>query len=174
MIDKAKLDEEFEEYSPEELQYIYETQQDLYSPEELDYMKETVEKKKEALSVAISEFLPDEIECEKCGGPNKFSNDVCEYCGHELDKSPYFRRAARLATGEDPEEAENDEERSESYLFHMVISFVIPLVGLIMGAIMLTSNDADKREIGKRCIIIAIAAMILGGILISFFWSNLL
>ena len=174
MIDKAKLNEEFKEYTAEELQYIHDTQQDLYSPEELTYMEEAIARKEEEFRDKLIDYLPEEIECEKCGGPNKFSNETCEYCGHPLNKSSYLKRAAEVAAGGDPDCLREDEDDEESYLFQKVISFLIPLVGFIMGAIMMSGEDPARRSIGKTCIILGIVSAVIYAVIANIFWGSLI
>lgn len=165
-MDKAKLDKELEGYTPEELEYIHETQQDLYTPEELAYLLETADRRRREIDEEARAYLPEEVECPKCGGPNEFDNEECEYCGHALDKTAYLERARGIVTGEfdEGEAAEPDDETSEGggFVFHRVVSFVIPLVGLIMGAVMLASGDEERRAVGKSCILLAVAGVVVG------------
>lgn len=101
MVDVNKLDEELGDADSEQLQYIYDTQKDLYSAEELAYIlklkamrvqEEDAEER--ALLAKAEEYLPKEINCPKCDGPNDFHNDVCRFCGAKLKKAEYYNRAA--------------------------------------------------------------------------------
>lgn len=58
-------------------------------------------------------------------------------------------------------------EGEKSYTFHYVISVVIPLVGFIMGGILLTKEDEDDRSAGKVCIVAGIISVVIG----YFLWS---
>lgn len=160
-MDRAKLEEELAEYPSEELQYIHDTQQDLYSADELDYMRDTIERRKREELERMEAFLPKEIECEKCGAPNEFERSTCKYCENKLDKSAYYERAEFLAQGGDPDDLEEEEEEElKSYVFQYIASFIIPIVGYIMGAILLTKDEDDQRSAGKACLVIAIISTV--------------
>lgn len=101
-MDKAidPIDVELEGNTLEELQYIYETQQDLYTPEELESIEALIASRRAAYDAEktkieglAEEFLPDQIPCQKCGGNNSFGNANCRFCEVELDKSKYYIRA---------------------------------------------------------------------------------
>lgn len=48
-----------------------------------------------------------------------------------------------------------------SYTFQYIISFIIPLVGFIIGGIMITDKDNERQSVGKKCIILGIVSIIL-------------
>lgn len=173
MLDKKKLDEELIGYTPEELQYIHDTQQDLYSEEELAYLLEVAEQRRSELKSEAAQYLPREIECEKCGAPNPIENEVCQYCENKLDKKRYYDRAYKMAEGLDVEEEEEEVEAQESFLFQKVISFLIPLVGFILGAVMLANDNEEKRSVGKSCILLALAGVAVAFVLVVIFWNTL-
>ena len=83
-------------------------------------------------------LLPNEIECPKCFGPNSFSNDNCSFCGAKLNKEKYYNL----------EYYNKDKENEEktSYSFQYIISYIIPLVGLILGAILLSKEEIEKLK----------------------------
>lgn len=58
-------------------------------------------------------------------------------------------------------------------MFQYVISYFIPLIAFILGAIMLTNENIDKRKIGKNCIIMGIVSMIINTIIICIVLLNL-
>jgi len=62
---------------------------------------------------------------------------------------------------------DKENEEKTSYSFQYIISYIIPLVGLILGAILLSKEEIEERDIGKKCIIIAIISMIINTIIIS-------
>jgi uncharacterized membrane protein HdeD (DUF308 family) len=43
-----------------------------------------------------------------------------------------------------------------------ILSFFIPVAGIIVGIIWLNDSDEEKKEIGKVCLIIGIASMLIG------------
>ena len=174
MIDKQKLDEELADCTSELLQYIYDSQKELYSEEELEYIlerkeiqlaKEAEEKRK--LEAEAKKYLPAQIDCPKCGGPNGFKRDTCKFCGAKLDKASYHEHALNLALGiedeDDTPEVQHVEEASEgeSHVAQYVISFILPFVGWIMGGILMTKEDPAQRSVGLNCIVIGLVSGLL-------------
>lgn len=53
----------------------------------------------------------------------------------------------------------------ESYNTYTLISFLIPIVGIIMGAIMLTKDQKIDKKLGEHAIVVSIMGFILWGIL---------
>ncbi|OGS41486.1 MAG: hypothetical protein A3K67_04080 [Euryarchaeota archaeon RBG_16_62_10] len=45
-----------------------------------------------------------------------------------------------------------------------IVSFIIPLVGLIVGIIYYTKPEPEYKEVGKICLIIALLAWVVGAI----------
>jgi hypothetical protein len=56
-----------------------------------------------------------------------------------------------MADGEKPPEPR--------WLFY-ILSFIIPLAGIILGVIYMTKPDAENKRFGKNCLIAAIAAVV--------------
>ena len=134
------LRDEIEHYSIDELELISETQENLYSEEEMKeiraLLQEKINKEKARRETFIKERLPDIINCSKCDGPNEFANEVCKYCGSRLEKKAYYYAASIAYDGIDStEEPSNETEKKSPFLFHYIISFLVPLVGFIIGGI---------------------------------------
>lgn len=170
MVDIDKLDEELGDADSEQLQYIYDTQKDLYSAEELAYILklkaariQEEEDEEKALQVKAEEYLPEEINCPKCDGPNDFHYDTCRFCGAKLDKAEYYRRARNMALGveDDDFDEESNDEGHRSFIAQYIVSFLIPIVGLIMGGVFLTREDQEEHDAGIVCIVLSIASGIL-------------
>lgn len=165
--------EEINNYTDEELDIIISTQKDLYSRDEMAQLQalkaERTHIKQEAYIAMVLARLPETINCEKCDGPNPFSNNVCDYCGHKLNKDKYYTDEyyEQSADKNPPEEVNNS---GNSYTFHYIISFLIPFIGFIVGAIMLANDDSEKSSCGKACIIIGIISMIISSVFIGAFW----
>ena len=155
-MDIEKFNNEIKDYSLDELKLIYETQKDLYSEEEMKIINDRIKiiEKEE-----IEKLLPKEINCPKCYGPNPFENDECMFCNYKFNKSKYYD----LEYYENLEENKKDGEELEkdSYAFQYIISFLIPLVGFILGAILLSKEDDEKVAVGKHCIIIGIVSIVI-------------
>jgi hypothetical protein len=43
-----------------------------------------------------------------------------------------------------------------------VLSFTIPLVGIIVGIIFMTKPDPESRALGRACLILSIVAIVIG------------
>lgn len=153
--------DEIEQYSIDDLELIIETQEDLYSEQEMSELKSLLREKQEIEKQKKLLKMPKIIKCQKCDGPNDFQNDTCVFCGNKLDKNKYLN-------GEYEEDAENEQmqEMEQSFMFHYIISFLIPFVGYIVGAVMLASNDKTKVSSGKVCIILAIISTVLAWIIV--------
>ncbi len=207
------LDRELEGYTLEVLQEIHDTQQDLYSAEEIEHIasliaarRDALDSERKRLEAMVEERLPEEMECQKCGGPNEFTNVKCKFCGAVLDKSEYYDDARAALYGEirdgshaddglhdealsrffaeETEALDDDEgarqqiaapsEGEKSYTFHYVISVAIPLVGFIMGGILLTKDDEEDRSAGKVCIVAGIISVVIGYFLWSFYLNSIM
>lgn len=53
----------------------------------------------------------------------------------------------------------------DSYLTYTVVSLFIPLVGFILGAIMLTKDEKIDRKVGEHAIVTSVLGLIAWGIL---------
>lgn len=167
-MNKETFLKELQQYSADDLRLILNTQQDLYSPDELKLIEEQLENRinqdKKDEEEFIKKHLPDEIPCPKCDGVNTFENEKCCYCGHTFDKSKYYN--INYYRQEESETAAEEETDKHSYTFQYVISFLIPLVGFILGAILLSKDDEEEKSAGKSCIILGIVAVIISTIII--------
>lgn len=164
---------EIQKYTDEELDLIISSQQELYSEDEMQQLRalQSARKKKrqEEYQAKVLSRLPDVIKCEKCDGPNPFSNETCDFCGHKLDKAKYYTDEY-YEMAEESEEPTVDSDAGERYTFHYIISFLIPFVGFIVGAVMLANDDAEKRSCGKVCIIFSIVSIIVSSIVMRLIW----
>ena len=169
MSNKSFVDE-LQQYSADDLRLILNTQQELYSNEELKQIEKQLENRisqdKKDEEEFIKQHLPNEITCPKCDGVNSFENDKCCYCGHVFDKSKYYNKDYYL---QDDFETAEEETDSKSYAFQYIISFIIPLVGFILGAILLSKDDEEEKSVGKTVIILGIVSIVIGTIITVFF-----
>jgi len=166
-----KFTDEIKKYSYDDLKLIYDTQQDLYSSEEMKIIQERMDEMLKTGNLnGTQDFdkkalinqrkLPKKIICPKCDQPNPFENNRCAFCEYEFDKSKYFRDDYIY----DPEDESNnaDTDRSESHAFQYIFSFLIPIIGFILGAILLSKDDEDDRSVGKVCIILGVISVLIG------------
>lgn len=164
--DKSKFLEEIKSYSSNDLRLIESTQQNLYTEEEMTIIREMIVTKEHEEKAEEEEFikahLPKEIICPKCDGVNPFENDNCCFCGYTFDKNKYYDRDYYANT----EDNTTIKEKGNSYTFQYVISFLIPLVGFILGAILLSKDNEEEKQVGKSCIILGIVAVVISTIII--------
>ncbi|MBR4852667.1 MAG: hypothetical protein IKV01_03595 [Clostridia bacterium] len=152
--------DEIKDYSYEDLDLIIASQRELYSDDEWDALLDLYEKKKRIKQDELEARLPKTIPCVKCDGPNPFSNDTCCFCGCKLEKTKYYKDEYY-----ETKQGEQTSSEEESYTFQYIISFLIPLIGFISGAIMLASDDYEKRSCGKICIAIGLVSTVVSTIL---------
>lgn len=119
-----------------------------------------VKKRKEKQEVLLSN-LPKEIICKKCDGPNPFENDICQFCGYVFDKSKYYD----LEYYDELDQDDSQVDDKEGHAFQYIISFLIPLIGFILGAILLSKESEEERELGKACIILGIISIVISMLL---------
>ena len=153
--------EELADCTIDELELIVESQNNAYSNEEMQIVEQVLKEKQNEYKQMLEKRLPKEIDCPKCEGPNDFKNDVCVFCGCTLNKEKYYSESYyNELIEEEQKNVENEGVNSErSYTFHFIISFLIPIVGIITGAIMLSSDNARKCSAGKTCILLSIVSI---------------
>lgn len=160
--------DEIKDYTIDDLELIIETQKELYTKEEMGLLRRLLTQKKDEeiakKNKFIEERLPGIIKCQKCDGPNPFSNDVCKFCGVRLNKKKYYKAASVEYEEEmDPssDNADTSNYTGSSFLFQYIISFIIPIVGFIMGAIMMTGENEDRVSKGKICIVLGVVSVVI-------------
>lgn len=152
---------EIKDYSLDELKEIIETQEDLYTKEEMQTIKERYTYLKDSF---IKKNIPKEIECPKCDGYNNFEEEYCQFCGVKIEKDKYYN----IEYYKEAQVSEPDVEASaKSYFFHYVISFIIPLLGLIIGGIMIADHDEERQSVGKLCIFIGVISVVVSYLLVK-------
>lgn len=154
---------EINSYSIDDLQLIISTQQNLYSEEEMTYIKSCLSAKKDNF---IKSHIPKEITCPKCGGVNDFNQAECSFCTVKLNKDKYYD-IDYYKSQDDTEETKYNKNESQSYAFQFIVSLIIPIVGLVMGGIFLADNDEDRVSAGKTCTVLAMASLIISGIILA-------
>jgi len=86
--------------------------------------------------------------CVSCGRSIAWDANVCQFCGHDYRVQMMAPQpVARVGTG----------MRILVYL----LSFFIPILGFIIGAVFYVNREPDYKHVGKVCIIIALWPIIL-------------
>ena len=167
-----KFKDEIKKYSYDDLKLISDTQQELYSAEEMKIIQDRMgemlksgnlngsqEYKDDSATKTIKKKFPKKIICPKCDQPNPFENDKCAFCEYEFDKSKYYRDDYIYDPAD--EQTSTLTENSQSHAFQYIFSFLIPLIGYILGAILLSKDDEDERSVGKVCIILGLVSTVI-------------
>ena len=154
---------EIDGYSIEELELIYETQKDLYTEEEMSLIKKHLEQCKKTEKEKLEKMLPKEINCSKCDGPNAFENNNCVFCGAKLNKNKYYTLDYYDKNGG------KENSKKDFDIFSYVMSFLIPLVGYILGSILLSKDNPDEKSMGKTCITLGFVSIIVYALIYGIF-----
>jgi len=140
--------EELNKLTLPDICYILLNEKDCYSPNEIMLL----EQRKKELSRIIEEKeyreivknRPKEIICPKCDGVNKSENDTCDFCGYKFKDKDYTNKN------------EEDEKTSNTILF--IISFLMPIIGIILGIIYIAK---DEEDFGKKILLFSIIISII-------------
>ena len=86
--------------------------------------------------------------CVSCGRSIAWDANVCPYCGRDYRFQAMAPQQAQVSEG--------------MKILLYIISFLIPLVGFIVGAVYYTKPEREYRELGKMCIILGVVGVLLG------------
>lgn len=98
--------------------------------------------------------------CSNCSEKLDEDSFKCKYCGHMTVPSPTQDYSYRRHTYQSP-----SADNSSAVILLFIATFLIPLVGLIVGGIYALDDDPDKSSIGKGLIIFGLIMIVLGVIL---------
>ena len=91
---------------------------------------------------------------------------VEQYSNGTYDNQDYIKNTLpSIPLPPPPKQTVSSPVNTESYTFHYVVSFLIPFLGFILGANMLSSTDFKRQSVGKTCIILGVASVIISGII---------
>jgi hypothetical protein len=90
-------------------------------------------------------------QCVSCGRSIPWTANVCPYCGHDYRVSTYNHPQQETLSGG---------MRALVY----ILSFLIPLAGIIIGIVFYVKPDPEMKRVGKNCIIIAIVVWAIAAI----------
>jgi len=139
--------------SIDDIELILEDQLDMYNKDEINLLKEELKRRKE---LEEAQSLNRVIRCIKCDGENLLSDEACKYCGYKINKNRYKS---------DNEEDKEEKEVANSNRSLYIISFLIPIVGIILGIVYI---GKDEEDLGKSLIIFSIFIIIIYSATIRF------
>ena len=96
--------------------------------------------------------------CPDCGKSYSDTAAACPNCGYNTGT------AAVVKIGSSPKDNIGN---LDAFLLY-VLSFLIPLAGFIIGAIYVSKNEADYKDVGQGCLLLAlinIIVILLGSII---------
>lgn len=99
--------------------------------------------------------------CSKCNEKLEDGALKCRYCGTPTIKVKYSPSAQQLYAG-----------RGKSYFLLYLVTFIIPIVGLIVGGIFSFDNDPEKSAAGNGILIFGIILIVIEAIIVSIVISN--
>ncbi len=85
--------------------------------------------------------------CVSCGRAISWDANVCPYCGHDFRVTPSYGSGEQISDG-------------MKILFY-ILSFLIPIVGFIVGAIYYMKPEPELKQVGKMCIILGLVSILL-------------
>ncbi len=97
--------------------------------------------------------------CVSCGRSIAWDANVCPYCGHDYRVAMMGPAAptARMSDG--------------MKILLYILSFLIPLIGIIVGVIYYVKPEPEYKEVGRNCIIIAVIMWVIGALCAVAFWA---
>lgn len=157
---------ECEAYSIDDLKLIIDTQKDLYNKDEMKCLIETLNEKREAAEIERINNLPKEIICPKCDMIFSISSEKCPFCEFNFkDTNDMYKYAVNKN-----ENLENEDEdvttETNSNIIAYIFSFLIPLVGFILGANLMSKDNENEKSQGIICIILGIISIIVSTVIV--------
>lgn len=99
--------------------------------------------------------------CPRCG--KDYNGILCEKCGY----TPYPEDEPQAFDQDEPLSERQTYQPANSNRSRHVWSFLIPLVGIILGAILLSKPDQESREEGTACLLWAFVSWLITGLIIG-------
>ena len=96
--------------------------------------------------------------CVSCGRAIAWDANVCPYCGRDY-------RVQMMA----PAQAQPFMSEGVKVILY-ILSFLIWIVGIIIGVIYYTKPDQESKEFGKMCLILAVLGLVVGALCGVFAW----
>lgn len=101
--------------------------------------------------------------CDKCGEKLKPGVRNCPNCGHFISKG--LPEPEKKYLYQSTQSSNYSEGSSNTFLY--CASFLIPFIGFIAGAVMLTTDDPYKKSAGSTCIVLGVVSVIVCAIIVS-------
>ena len=159
-----KFKTECEAYSIDDLKLIIDTQKDLYNEDEMKCLIETLNEKREAAENERIKNLPKEITCPKCDMVFSINSEKCPFCEFNFkDSNDMYKYAVKNENLKDDEETTEANGNLIAYIF----SFIIPLVGFILGANLMSKDNENEKSQGIICIILGIISIIISTVIVT-------
>jgi hypothetical protein len=101
--------------------------------------------------------------CVSCGRGIDWDSMICPYCGHD------YRMPANLAHPR-PDEPVSGGMRALFY----ILSILIPIVGIVIGAVYLMDPRQGHKRIGKVCMILGVVSLLLAVVISALLYAVVL
>ncbi len=98
--------------------------------------------------------------CPKCGKPNPDDAQFCGDCGMPLPTAETAPSAARPGRSPGPAAGATAVSR-ELKIGIIIATLLVPLVGIIMGAVYMADANPDKKSVGRTWLLVGIGVVIL-------------
>lgn len=96
--------------------------------------------------------------CVSCGRSLDWDVNVCPYCGHDFRIVATGPVQTTVGTG--------------LRIVFYILSFLIPVAGIIIGIVFLTRDSPDEKHVGKICVILGVVSIVLtiGATALMYLW----
>ena len=108
--------------------------------------------------------------CKECGHEMAINATSCPSCGFIVNESAFYNQPQVYANNVVDE---SQGEKHDIALIGLIMSFIVPIVGLIMGIIALNANKGKKnsaRTMGLIATIVSATYMILVVLILVFYF----
>lgn len=173
-------------YSIDDLELIIETQKELYTDEEMKCLINVLECKKQDIETEKNKSIPTEMKCPKCDVILPIETQKCPYCEFEFGNKNYKYAIIKDNINTDNigdcdscndeisdygnkdynynDETSESNEKENNFVTY-ILSFIVPIVGFILGAILMSKDNENDKLKGITCVIIGIISIIVSSII---------
>lgn len=79
--------------------------------------------------------------CVSCGRSIQWDANVCPYCGHDYRYQAQYGKPEQISDG--------------LKIVFYILSFLIWIVGLVIGLVYYSKPDPESKHVGKMCLLFA-------------------